>query len=82
MADARAAMQPLGRRRDQVIDAAGLLVDLQAATSQDGDTGRVIATVLKALECLENDGDSVLATDVADNAAHDLPFRPGDYGDL
>jgi hypothetical protein len=64
------AAQPLGCAPDQLVDPAGALVDLQAASSHDGHAGGVIAAVLQALEGLEEDGDGILAAHVTDDSAH------------
>ena len=63
--------RPVGDRRLEVGQLAGLLLDEQVAVVVDQrDAGRVVAAVLEALEALDEDGARLPRTRVADDAAH------------
>src|SRR5438552_1539069 len=61
----------------KILDAPGRAPDLQRSRRREhGDTSRVIAAVLEALEALEDDADGALVSDVADDPTHSQsPFR-------
>src|SRR6266704_4713357 len=61
----------------EILDAPGRAPDLQRSRRREhGDTSRVIAAVLEALEALEDDAHRALVSDVADDPTHSQsPFR-------
>src|SRR5262249_12227 len=55
----------------EVLDAPGRAPDLQRSRRREhGDTSRVIAAVLEALEALQDDAHGALVSDITDNPAH------------
>ena len=73
VADAEAALGHLfGEPLDQGVDFCGALHDGGLAVSfvEDGDPGRIVATVLEPLEAVHNDGCRRALTQVADDPAH------------
>src|SRR5690349_23439244 len=59
----------------EVLDAAGLLLDLQrVVVADDRDAGRVVAAVFEATQALDDDVEGCPRTDVADDAAHVREF--------
>jgi hypothetical protein len=82
VADADRALQPLGQRRDQLVDPPGPLVHLQARRAHDGDARRVVAPVLQALEALDQHRHGVTVADISDDPAHDDLLAVDDPAEL
>jgi hypothetical protein len=63
--------RPLGDRRGQVRELAGLLLDEEiAGLVHEGDAGRVIAPVFEPLEALHQDRTGFAGARIADDSAH------------
>ena len=54
----------------QVFNPTALFTNLHAMPIEDGETGRVIAPVLEAAECFEEDGLSFPRPDIGNNSTH------------
>src|SRR5262245_12409724 len=70
VSDPDAAVQALREVALELGDLASRLVQLEPAARHDRDPGRIVAAVLEAMQPGEQDGDGVLAPDVADDATH------------
>ncbi len=66
----RAGRQFAGNELVEVLDAAGLLGDLQLTVADDRDAGGVVAAVFQASQALDDHIQGGAGSDVSDDAAH------------
>ena len=60
------------RLRRQLGDTADRAQTLQARTVDDGQSGRIVATIFKTTQSFEQDGNDVAVSNRCDNATHGL----------
>jgi hypothetical protein len=64
----------ISEARGQTLQLARGTSTLQAATADDGDTGRIVATILEAPQSVEDQRNCITTANVADDATHGSPL--------
>ena len=63
----------LGQRSDPT----GALARLDMIAINDGDAGGIVAAIFELAQPLDEDGDDLFRSDVANDSAHEKPLSPG-----